>query len=70
MVYRMAVGAQLPDKIRQQREGLIEGREIGDLRANVHVDAGHAEAGQGGGFRVDGARAGNGNAELVLGLAG
>ena len=42
----MAGGAQVGDQFAHQREGLLEGREIGDLAADVHVNAGHGDAGQ------------------------
>ena len=42
---RVAVGAQRADEIREQREGVVERREVGDLRADMHVDAGDLEPG-------------------------
>ena len=44
--------------------------EIGDLAADMHVDAGDLDARQLGGARIDLARTRDRDAELVLGLAG
>ena len=66
----MAVGAQFAHEIGEQREGVVEGLQVGDLRADVHVDARHGEAGQGPRAGVDGARAGERNAELVFRSSG
>ena len=54
-------------EIRQQREGVVERRQLGDLAADVHVDADDAQARQLRGLRVNLARAADRNAELVLG---
>ncbi len=53
-----------------QLEGLLEGLDVGDLAADMHVDAGHIEAGQGRGAGIDLRGAGEGNAEFIVGLAG
>ena len=70
MVDAVAVGAQHAHEIREQRECLRERLELGDLAADMHVDARHAHAGQLGGARVDLARAADRNPELILGSAG
>ena len=69
MVDVVAVVAQRSHEIGGTRERRVERREIGDLRADMHVDAGDAYAGQFGGVRIDVARARDRNAELVFGLA-
>ena len=66
----VAVGAQRAHEIGQQREGVVERLELGDLAADMHVDAGDLEARQLRRLRIDLARAADRNAELVLGLAG
>ena len=40
-------------EIRQQREGVVERRQLGDLAADMHVDAGDAQPRQLGGLRID-----------------
>ena len=47
MVDRVAVGAQRADEIGEQREGVVERLQVGDLRADVHVDAVDLDARQG-----------------------
>ena len=66
----MAVGAQRAHEVGEQREGVVERLQIGDLAADVHVDAGDAHALQLAGMRIDVARAADRDAELVLRLAG
>ena len=66
----VAVGAQLAHEIRQQRERIVERRKLGDLAADVHVDAVDVQPRQPCGVGVDLARAADRNAELVLGTAG
>ena len=66
----VAVGAQRAHEIGQQREGVVERLQLGDLAADMHVDAGDLDARQLRGARIDLARAADRNAELVLGLAG
>ena len=66
----MAIGAQRRDQILQQAEGVVEGLQLGDLAADMHVDAGDFNARQSGGMGIDGAGALPGNAELVFLLAG
>ena len=70
VIDRMAVRAQIGDEFREQKERILEWREIGDLRADVHIDAGDVNAGQRGGVRVDLAGACDRDAELVFRLAG
>ena len=70
MADRMAGGAQGERQLAHQREGVAEGREVGDLAADVHVDAGDGDAGQLGGLGVEARGVLEGHAELVLGLAG
>ena len=57
-------------EIGEQREGIAERLELGDLAADMHVDAGDLDARQLGGAGIDLARAADRDAELVLGLAG
>ncbi len=66
----MAVGAQAAHEVGDEREGIVERREIGDLAADMHVDAGDLEPRQLGGVVIDLAGATDRDAELVLGLAG
>ena len=70
MVDRMAVGAQGLHEVGEQREGVVERLEVGDLRTDMHVDAPDREAGEGArpGEHLAGAR--DRHAELVLRLAG
>ena len=70
MVDAATVGPQRADKIGDEREGVVEGLHVGNLRADVHVDAGDLEAGKGAGAGIDFAGARNRHAEFVLGLAG
>ncbi len=67
---RVAVGAQFAHELGQQREGIAERIEVGDLAADMHVDAGDLDALELGGVGIDFARAADRDAELVLGLAG
>ena len=66
---RMAVGSELPREFREQREGFVERREIGELGADVHVDAGDVEPRQPPRLRIDLAGARQRDAELVLGAS-
>ena len=66
----VAVAAQRAHEIGQQREGIVERLHLDDLAADVHVDAGNAQALQLGGARIDLAGAADRDAELVLRLAG
>ena len=70
MPYRVAVFPQRRHQFRKQPEGVVIGLEIGDLAADMHVDADDLDAGQFGRPLVDGAGALPGNAELVFLLAG
>ena len=70
MLDGVAVGTQRADEFGQQREGVVERLQIGDLAADMHVDAGDLMPGSFGRMRIDLARAADRNAELVLGLAG
>ena len=65
----MSVGAQFADEIGKQCKGRIEWFEIGDLRANVHIDAGEIETRHCRGFGIDGSGLGNGDSEFIFGLA-
>ena len=40
----VAVGAQRAHEVGQQHERVVERLELGDLAADVHVDAGNAHA--------------------------
>ena len=66
----VAVGAQVAHQFGEQREGRVERREIGELRADVHVDAGDLQPRQAGGAGVDLARQRQRHAEFVFLLAG
>ena len=66
----MAVGAQASHQIGEQRKGVPEWRELSDLAADVHIDAGDREARQLRSPRIDRARGADRNAELVRRLAG
>ena len=46
MVDGVAVGAQVVHQIGQPLIGRVIGRHVGDLAADMHVDAAHLEAGQ------------------------
>ena len=52
------------------RQAISKRAEIGDLAADMHVDAGDLQSRQLGGPCIDGARMRDRDAELVLGLAG
>ena len=60
---------QLTGEAGEQPRRMVEGCEIGDLAADMHVDAGDREARQARRVGVDGAGAGQRDAELVLRLA-
>ena len=66
----VAVGAQRLHEFRQHAERGFHPAQIGDLAADMHVDAGHLDPGQLCRAGIDRARAGERNAELVLGFAG
>ena len=66
----MAIGAQRLHEFGQQPEGGFERHQIGDLAADMHVDAGDANARQFRGVGIDFAGACERHAELVLGLTG
>ena len=66
----VTVGAQHVHEVRQQRERVAERIELGDLAADMHVDADDAHAFELGGAGIDLAGAADRNAEFVLGLAG
>ena len=66
----VAVGAQHLHEIRQDAIGGLQLAEIGDLAADMHVDAGDLDSRQLRRARIDLARMRDRNAELVLGLAG
>ena len=62
--------AQLFDKLAQQREGALEGFEIGDLTADMHVHATSRQARQLVGQTIEFERFIPGNAKFVVRLAG
>ena len=66
----VAVGAQHAHEIRQQRERIAERIELGDLAADMHVDAGDAHAVELGGAGINVARTADRNAEFVFGFSG
>ena len=66
----VTVGAQHAHEIGQQRERVAERIELGDLAADMHVDADDAHALELGGAGIDVAGAADRNAEFVLRLAG
>ncbi len=66
----MAVGAQVAHQFGEQAEGRVERREVGELRADVHVDAGDLQPRQAGGAGVDLARQRQRHAEFVFLFAG
>jgi hypothetical protein len=66
----VAVGAQHLHEFGQQPEGGFQRPQIGDLAADMHVDAGDLDARQLCRAGIDRAGAGQRDAELVLGLAG
>ena len=66
----MAVGAQRAHEVGQQREGVVERLQLGDLAADMHVDAVDPHARQLRRMGIDLAGAADRNAELVLRLAG
>ncbi len=70
MAQRMAVSAQGHRQLAHQRKGVAERLQVGDLAADVHVDAGDDEARQLGSPGVEAGCGLEGHAELVLGLAG
>ena len=70
MLDPMPVAAQRSHEFGEQREGVVERPHVGDLRADVHIDADHGEPGQGAGALIDGAGARDRHAELVLRLSG
>ena len=70
MLDGVAVGAQRADQIDEQREGVVEGLQFGDLAADMGVDAGDLDARQLCRAGIDLPRALPRDAELVLGLAG
>ena len=70
MMDRVAVGAKCFDKLHHQPERVVEGLQLGDLAADMHVDAGDAHAGKACGMLVHCLGAPPGDAELVFLLAG
>ncbi len=66
----VAVGAQRLRQLGDLCERRLEGRQLGQLRADMHVDADHLDAGQARRPGVDLASAADRHAELVLRLAG
>ena len=70
VVDRDAVGLDLLDQVEQAVQRVEVGRDLGDLRADVAVDADHPDAGQCGGAAVEGQGSAVRNAELVALQAG
>ncbi len=70
MIDGMAFRAQIGDQLAKKGKGIVERLQLGDLRADMHVDAGHLNTRQFSGFVVDFTGALPGNAELVFRLAG
>ena len=66
----MAIGAQRLGQFCHLGIGKLERFQLGQLAADMHVDADHIEPRQRGGHRINLSRAGDRNAELVLGFAG
>lgn len=66
MVQLVAVAHQIARQLRHQQGGVLERGEVGDLAANMHVDAGNQNARQTRGIGIDLPGAGNGDAELGL----
>ncbi len=64
------VGPQRAHEVGEQGERVIERLKIGDLRADMHVDAANAQARQAASVRVNVAGARDRHAELVLRFAG
>jgi hypothetical protein len=64
----VAIGAERLDQLGHEAEGVAERFEVGDLAADMHVDADGFDIGQFGDALIDFARALIGNAELVLAL--
>jgi hypothetical protein len=44
MIDGVAVGAQQADKLDHQLQGVVEGLQVGDLAADMHVDAGDPDS--------------------------
>ena len=70
MLDPVPVGRERVDEIGEDREGPVERRQVGQLRADMHVDAGDGDSRQRRGVAIDGAGPLDRYAELVLGLAG
>ena len=70
MIDTVAGGAEFTHQIRCQREGIVIRFKIGDLRTDMQIDADGLEMGCGGDFGINLQRSPEGNAELVLCLAG
>ena len=47
------VGAQFDGELRDQPEGVVEGLKVGELAADMRVDADDADAGQRCGLGID-----------------
>ncbi|MNR98469.1 hypothetical protein D3C72_296750 [compost metagenome] len=70
MVDPVAIAAQRVDQFAQKTESVLEGRKLGDLAADMHIDAGNFDAGKRCRMGIDVAGAFIGDAELVFLLAG
>ena len=53
MIDGVAVGAQHAHEIGDQAEGVVEGGEVGDLRADVNIDSRDLDSGQLGRLRIN-----------------
>ena len=70
MLDRVSVTPENLNELGEQRERVIERLKIGDLRADMHVDAADTQPREGAGVGVDVAGARDRHAKLVLRLAG
>ena len=50
VVARGSTSPQRADELGHQRKGIVKGLNVGDLRADMHVDAGNMDARQAGGL--------------------
>src|SRR6186997_2672496 len=66
----VTVGTQHAHELGEQSEGAVERIEVGNLAADVHIDAGDLEALELRSAGIDFARAADRDAELVFGLSG
>src|SRR5690606_21614118 len=69
MLQLITFAPQVDDELPHQTESIAEGRQIGDLATDVHVNAGDLDARQPCRLGVEAGGVKIGNAELVFGLA-